>query len=76
MVKCKADLDGKRQVTKEEGEAFAKEHGLFFSETSAKTSQNVEEAFINTAKNIYEKIQQGVFDVSSEVSFCYGFNCL
>ena len=25
-----------------------------------------EQAFINTAKRIYEKIQQGVFDVSNE----------
>lgn len=36
-------------------------------ETSAKTSANVEEAFINTAKEIYEKIQEGVFDINNEV---------
>ena len=35
-------------------------------ETSAKTAHNVEEAFINTARKIYEKIEQGVFDVSNE----------
>lgn len=35
-------------------------------ETSAKTAANVEEAFISTASKIYEKIQQGVFDVSNE----------
>ena len=35
-------------------------------ETSAKTAQYVEEAFINTAKKIYDKIQQGVFDVANE----------
>jgi Ras-related protein Rab-2A len=40
---------------------------LIFLETSAKTAQNVEEAFINTAKKIYDKIQQGVFDVANEV---------
>ena len=49
------------------GEAFAKEHGLVFMETSAKTAQNVEEAFINTAKEIYSKIQEGVFDITNEV---------
>ena len=37
-----------------------------FLETSAKTALNVEEAFINTARKIYEKIEQGVFDVSNE----------
>lgn len=45
----------------------AQENGLIFLETSAKTAQNVEEAFINTAKKIYDKIQQGVFDVANEV---------
>ena len=35
-------------------------------EASAKTAHNVEEAFVNTAKQIYGKIQEGVFDVSNE----------
>uniref|UniRef100_A0A8C2D6R5 RAB2A, member RAS oncogene family n=1 Tax=Cyprinus carpio TaxID=7962 RepID=A0A8C2D6R5_CYPCA len=58
----------RREVKKEEGEAFAREHGLIFMETSAKTASNVEEAFINTAKEIYEKIQEGVFDINNEVT--------
>jgi hypothetical protein len=36
-------------------------------ETSAKTAANVEEAFINTAREIYDKIQEGVFDINNEV---------
>ena len=55
-------------MKKEEGEAFAREHGLIFMETSAKTAANVEEAFIGTAKEIYQKIQDGVFDINNEVS--------
>lgn len=37
-------------------------------ETSAKTALNVETAFIDTAKGIYQKVQDGVFDISNEVS--------
>ncbi|KAK9759802.1 Ras- protein Rab-2-B, partial [Basidiobolus ranarum] len=66
LIGNKSDLEGKRAVSKEEGEEFAKEHGLFFLETSAKTSANVEEAFINTAERIYEKIQAGVLNVKNE----------
>ena len=38
-----SDLEARRDVSKEEGEAFAREHGLIFMETSAKTAANVEE---------------------------------
>ena len=40
---CFSDLEARRDVKKEEGEAFAREHGLIFMETSAKTAANVEE---------------------------------
>ena len=62
-----SDLEARRDVKREEGEAFAREHGLIFMETSAKTAANVEEAFINTAREIYDKIQEGVFDINNEV---------
>ena len=67
-----SDLEARRDVRREEGEAFAREHGLIFMETSAKTAANVEEAFINTAREIYDKIQEGVFDINNEVccTFC------
>jgi Ras family len=68
LIGNKSDLESRREVKKEEGEAFAREHGLVFMETSARTAANVEEAFINTAKEIYEKIQEGVFDINNEVS--------
>jgi len=41
-----SDLEAKREVKREEGEAFAQEHGLIFMETSAKTAANVEEVSI------------------------------
>ena len=68
LIGNKSDLDAKREVKADEGLAFAKEHGLVFMETSAKTAANVEEAFINTAKEIYQKIQDGVFDVTNEAN--------
>ena len=43
LIGNKSDLESKREVSREEGEAFAKKHGLFFRETSAKTASNVEE---------------------------------
>lgn len=66
LVGNKADLEHRRQVSREEGENFAKEHGLMFIETSAKESINVEEAFTITAKAIYEKVKNGTLDVTSE----------
>lgn len=48
-----SDLAARREVQKEEGEAFAREHGLVFMETSAKTSANVEEVrLINQINSI------------------------
>lgn len=65
----KSDLESKRQVTREEAERFAKENDLFYLETSAKAANNVEEAFVKTTEDIYNKIKAGVFDVSNQVSF-------
>jgi Ras-related protein Rab-2A len=43
LIGNKSDLDHRRVVTHEEGEQFAKENGLIFMETSAKTADNVEQ---------------------------------
>lgn len=56
LIGNKCDLDGDRKVKKEEGEGLATEHRLLFMETSAKSPENVEEAFTRIAKEIYEKI--------------------
>ena len=66
LIGNKSDLNHRRAVSTEEGEQFAREHGLIFLETSAKTAFNVEDAFINTARAIYDKVQAGTLDVSNE----------
>ena len=45
LVGNKCDLDSKRVVSAEEGARFARENDLLFVECSAKTAQNVDEAF-------------------------------
>jgi len=67
LIGNKCDLE-RREVTYEEGAQFARENNLIFRETSAKTAQNVEEAFLSTARKIYENIQNNVYDLSSESS--------
>mmetsp|Transcript_7445 Transcript_7445/g.9051 ORF Transcript_7445/g.9051 Transcript_7445/m.9051 type:complete len:219 (+) Transcript_7445:176-832(+) len=50
-----ADSENAREVTVEDGMEFARERNLPFIETSAKTSVNVEEAFLNVVKQIYNQ---------------------
>lgn len=48
LIGNKCDLANRRAVSTEEGEKFAKEHGLIFMEASAKTSKNVDEVTLYT----------------------------
>lgn len=51
----KCDIEAKRKVPKETGEKLAKDHGIRFFETSAKSSINVEESFLALASDILQK---------------------
>jgi len=50
LIGNKSDLEHRRAVTHEEGEQFAKENGLIFMETSAKTADNVEQVRIASSR--------------------------
>ncbi|XP_056672401.1 ras-related protein Rab-13 isoform X2 [Monodelphis domestica] len=51
----KCDMEVKRKVQKEQAEKLAREHGIRFFETSAKSSLNVDEAFNSLARDILLK---------------------
>ncbi|KAK6528637.1 hypothetical protein TWF694_003895 [Orbilia ellipsospora] len=63
LVGNKCDLVDKRQVSTLEAETWARENDIAFHvETSAKTGESVERAFVEVAREIYQNIRQGVFD--------------
>ena len=55
-------------MSTEEGERFARENGLIFMETSAKTAHNVEESFLQTSTIIFQNIGKGVYDLTNDKS--------
>jgi len=66
LIGNKTDLAEQREVSTEEGEKFAKERGILFMETSAKTAYNVESAFHKTAEEILNRIEKGELDPTNE----------
>ncbi|POR38083.1 Ras-related protein RABB1b [Tolypocladium paradoxum] len=73
LVGNKADLaqqeDNKREVTREEAEEWAKRNGVMeYVETSAKSGENVERAFMRVAERIFQNIQAGKYDLNDRRS--------
>lgn len=66
LVGNKADLENERQVSSEEAEAFAVQHGLIYIETSAKTGQNIADAFRSIAHDLVTKYKSGEIVVDDE----------
>ncbi len=59
LIGNKADLEDKREVSKEAGEKFFKDHKLsYFAETSAKTCFNVQNVFIEVGKELYKENEE------------------
>jgi Ras-related protein Rab-2A len=56
LIGNKIDLEDKREITKEMGEEFCKNHGIkLFLETSAKTGINAQNVFLEASKLLYEQ---------------------
>jgi len=58
LVGNKADLVEKKVVDYNESKEFADSLGISFLETSAKSAQNVEEAFLTMTRQIKERVSQ------------------
>ena len=66
LVGNKCDLQQNREVSEEEGREFAEKNGMLFFETSAKTGQNVEEVFKQSASLIAKKIKENYYDLEND----------
>lgn len=77
LVGNKADLtmpreegaENKREVTRKEAEEWARRNGVAeYVETSAKSGEGVERAFMRVAERIYRNIQAGKYDLNDRRS--------
>ncbi|KAL8716579.1 MAG: hypothetical protein Q9225_006100 [Loekoesia sp. 1 TL-2023] len=63
------DKENKRAVTKEEAEEWCRRNGVLkYVETSAKSGEGVEAAFLEVAERIYENIERGKYDLNDRRS--------
>ena len=56
LVANKCDLESQRQITRERGEMLAKNHDIRHVETSALSSENIEQAFTLLTQDILNKV--------------------
>lgn len=60
LIGNKTDLDDQREVSYEEAAKFAEDNNMLFVECSAKNGDNVDQAFLATARKIHEKVLCGI----------------
>ena len=74
LVRNKCDLENQRAVTKDEGNEMALKYGIKYIETSAKDTINIEELFVNTAKNLMAKQQNNKIGSTNNGPNSYGID--
>jgi Ras-related protein Rab-2A len=58
-----------RQVTREEAEEWCKQNKVMqYVETSAKSGEGVERAFLEVTERIYQNIEKGIYDLTDKRS--------
>lgn len=70
----KCDMRDRRNVTYLEASRCAQENDILFLETSALTGEGVEDVFIKVAKQILNKIEDGLIDPNTMVSGIHAGN--
>jgi len=56
LIGNKSDLDNKRVIDKQRGQELADEYNIAFFETSAKSDQNVQEAFTSLVNSVCDRL--------------------
>jgi len=64
LIGNKSDLTKQREVSFEEANKYAEENGIDFFETSAKSGQNIEAAFMKSAIKIQQNMRDGRYEQS------------
>jgi len=55
-----------REITRQEGQDWAEQNGLLFTECSAKSNQNVKAVFERLSEEILRKIKSAEIDIADE----------
>jgi GTPase SAR1 family protein len=66
LIGNKTDLPEERMVSRNEALKLARDYEMLYMETSAKSQENVERAFVWPATNILDKVEGGFIQINRE----------